>query len=247
MRMAIVGKNPCAGGSECIVFGHVGRDTGRFAPITLDMRQTSRKGDELSAHGHWDVRPMLPGDGLQLAPALVGATGDGAWCHTSGRMIVVSHNWSGVLQIDNIGRRYLVDLFSDVTRLALLDVVNEIMVDVTRLAVVDAVGVRLPDMTVERILSHIVEEDAWFRFLDVDSAYRPSALRQAIEAFRARPGDRLKMRLVSALTPKLAARLAAPPSPPAPPPSEEAARLRDELRCLAAAVDGLALRALSEA
>jgi hypothetical protein len=246
MRMAIVGKNPRSGGSECIVFGHVGRDSDQFSPITLAMREQSAKGAELSAFGPWDVRPMRPGEGLPLVPALVAGTSEGAWTRTSGRLVVVSHNWSGALQIDNIGRKYNVDLYSNVTRLTLLDVVNEIMVDVTKLASIENNALKLPQLTPERIAAHILEGEAWFRFLDVDPAYKPSFARRVVERLRARPGRRLRYRLVSALTPKLVALLNAPP-PPAPPPADDTWRLREEMRCLAAAVDGLAQRALSEA
>ena len=54
---------------------------------------------------------------MRPAPALA-APGAGRpaqrdFCRTTGRLVLVSHNWSGVLQINNIGRKYTVDLYSD--------------------------------------------------------------------------------------------------------------------------------------
>jgi hypothetical protein len=235
MRMTIVGSNPRSGGSECIIFGHFGRDDHRFAPVG------AAEGDGFSAHGEWEVRPMRPGAGLETAPALVGSLAKGGYGRTTGRLVLVSHNWSGKLQINNIGRRYTIDLYSPQTRLVLLDVVHEIMVDVTPLAALDNGVLALPALPVATIFEHIVEADAWFRFVDRDADFRPDVVRRAMEACRPQPTDALKLRLMSALLPKLAARAVVPlPPPPAP---ETPLRLRDDLRLLAAAVDGLALRA----
>ncbi len=247
MRMSIVGRNPCAGGSECIIFGHVGAATHRFAPISPDMRDVARKGDELSLRGGWDVRPMLPGNGLATAPALVGAEAQGTSCRTTGRLVLVSHSWSGVLQINNIGRKYTIDLYAEESRLVLLDLVNEIMLDVTRLASAENGVLKLPAMTLDNIVGHIVAEQAWFRLLDRDADFDPGLLRRTVERFRRQPDEALKFRLLTALLPKLAARPASPAPPASPPPVEDAARLRDELRLLAAAVEGLALRATAHA
>jgi hypothetical protein len=184
---------------------------------------------------------MRPGAGLETAPALVGSAAHGGYGRTTGRLVLVAHNWSGRLQINNIGRKYTIDLYSPRTRLVLLDIVHEIIVDVTSFAAVENGVLALPPLPVETILDHIVEADAWFRLLDRDADFRPDPARRAIEVFRRQPADALKLRLMSALLPKLAARCAAPPPPPAA--AEAPMRLRDELRLLAAAVDGLALRA----
>ena len=195
---------------------------------------------------------MRPGDGLGLAPALVGAKAEGDSCRTSGRLVMVSHSWSGVLQINNVGRKYTIDLYSEETRLVLLDIVNEIMVDVTRLAAAENGALKLPDMTVEDVVRHVADGQAWFRLIDRDADFHPGLARQAIEWLRGKPDDRLKLRLLAALLPRLAAR-PAPPAPPTPPPPappapiEDTARLRDELRLLAAAVEGLALRGAARA
>ncbi len=246
MRMTIVGKNPRAGGSECIIFGHFNATSHHFTPIRPTSRDAQGKREELSWEGGWDVRPMRPGDGLGVAPALVGSHAQGDSCRTTGRLVLVSHSWSGVLQINNIGRKYTIDLYSEETRLVLLDIVNEIMVDVTRLAVAESGALKVPDMSVEDVVRHVADGRAWFRLLDRDADFDPGALRRAIEWLRGKPDDRLKVRLLAALLPRLAARPApfvAPP-PPAPPPAplEDLGRLRDELRLLAAAVEGLALR-----
>jgi hypothetical protein len=247
MRMTIVGKNPRAGGSECIIFGHFDAVSHRFAPVNLESRGAPDRRGGLSWEGGWDVRPMRPGDGLSLAPALVGVRAEGDYCRTTGRLVLVSHRWSGMLQINNIGRKYTVDLYSEVTRLVLLDIVNEIMVDVTRLAVAGDGALRLPDMRVEDVVRHVVDEGAWFRLLDRDGDFNPGALRGAIEWLRGKPDDRLKVRLLAALLPRLAAQ-PTPTAAPAPePPREDTARLRDELRLLAAAVEGLALRGAASA
>jgi len=244
MRMTIVGKNPHAGGSECVIFGHFSATGDRFAPIGEELPDAHGKRAELSWQGGWDVRPMRPGDGLGVAPALVGALDQGDYCRTSGRLVLVSHRWSGVLQINNIGRKYTIDLYSEETRLVLLDVVNEIMIDITRFAAAEHGALRLPDMRIEDVVRHAVDDEAWFRLLDRDADFDPGALRRAIEWLRGKPADRLKVRLLAALLPRLATR----PAPalaiaqPPPPALEDAARLRDELRLLAAAVDGLALR-----
>lgn len=241
MRMTIVGKNPHAGGAECIIFGHVGIANHRFAPIDPEMREVA--GGELSSRGGWEVRPMRPGANLSIAPALVGAEAQEPDCRTTGRLVLVSHSWSGVLRIDNIGRRYTVDLYSEETRLVLLDLVDEIMVDITRLAATENGALTLPDMTGENIVNHVAAGHAWFRFLERDADYDPGLLRRAIERCRRQPDDRLKLRLLAALLPRLTAPPAPVPPPPAPPPPPgDATRLNDELRLLAAAVEGLALR-----
>jgi hypothetical protein len=246
MRMAIVGSNPRAGGSECIIFGHVGSRNHRFEPITLDMRGQERKGGELSAYGGWDVREMRPGASLAKTPALVGGARADDYCRTTGRLLLVSHSWSGRLQINDIGRKYTIDLYSETTRLALLDVVHEIMVDVTALAAVENGVLGLPAMTVETLIKHVLENSAWFRFLDRDADFDPGPLRRTIEVFRREPAARLRWRLLSALVPVLAAR---PPlaAPAAPSPAQDESRLADEVRLLAAAVEGLALRAAAQA
>jgi hypothetical protein len=250
MRMTIVGKNPRAGGSECIIFGHFNAANHRFTPLSLTSGPARSKREELSWEGGWDVRPMRPGDGHGLAPALVGHKVEGDSCRTTGRLVMVSHSWSGVLQINNIGRKYTIDLYSEETRLVLLDIVNEIIVDVTRLAAAENGELRLADMTVEDVVRHVADGHAWFRLLDRDSDFDPGALRRAVEWWRGKPDDRLKARLLAALLPRLAARpaptIAHAPHPPAPP-LEDAARLRDELRLLAAAVEGLALRSAARA
>jgi hypothetical protein len=235
MRLTIVGKNPRAAGSECVIFGHIGRD-GLFAPVAPGKRA----GRELAAFGGWELRDMRPGLGLATAPALVGWTEHADYCRTSGRLVLVSHRWSGQLQINDVARKYVVDLYSEQTRLILLDVVNEIAVDVAGLAAAENRSLSLPEMTVETFFRHIVETGAWFRFLERDAEFRPGALRRIIAAFRRRPDERLKLRLVSALLPTFAGRPAAPPAP-TPPPDDSS--LRDELRLLAAAIEGLALRA----
>ncbi len=243
MRMAIVGKNPRAGGSECIIFGHVGRRNHRFHPITLDMPREDRS-RELSAYGGWDIRDMRPGARFANAPALVGGASPDEYCRSSGRLLIVSHRWSGVLQVNDIGRKYTIDLYSEPTRLVLLDAINGVMVDVTELAAAESGALQLPPMSTEAIVRHIVDSGAWFRFLDSDPDFDPGPLRRAIEVFRRQPAERLRLRLLSALAPALAARapISLPAAPSAPPPQGEA-RLADEVRLLAAAVEGLALRA----
>ncbi len=239
MRMTIVGSNPRSGGSECIVFGHVGCSTHRFTPVGPGARGDRAQGEEFSAHGDWEIRSMRPGAGLETSPALVGSTAQSGYGRTTGRLVLVSHSWSGVLQINDIGRKYTIDLYSAQTRLVLLDVVHEIIVDVTPFAAAENGVLALPEMPVEAIVKRIVAAEVWFRFLERDADFRPDPLRRAIEVFRRQPTEALKLRLMSALLPKLAARAAVPP----PPAAGEPTRLRDELRLLAAAVDGLALRA----
>ena len=231
MRLTIVGKNPRAAGSECVIFGRIDRK-GALTPVTPEMR-----GDqELAVFGGWEMREMQPGLGLATAPALVGWTERADNCRTSGRLVVLSHRWSGQLQVNDVARKYVVDLYSERTRLTLLDVVNEIMVDVAGLAAAANGRLSLPEMSVDTFFRHIVETGAWFRLLERDAQFRPGPLRRILSAFRRRPDDRLKLRLVSALLPTFAA-----PPAPAPPPDEST--LRDELRLLAAAIEGLALRA----
>jgi len=231
MRLTIVGKNPRAAGSECVIFGHIDRN-GAFAPVDPRMRA----GKELAAYGGWEMRQMRPGLGLATAPALVGWTERSDFCRTSGRLVVLSHRWSGLLQVNDVARKYVVDLYSEPTRLILLDVVNEIVVDVTGLAACENGRLSLPEMSVETFVRHIVETGAWFRFVEGDAQFRPGPLRRTIAAFRRPPDERLKLRLVAALLPTIAA-----PPPPAPPRDDSS--LHDEFRLLAAAVEGLALRA----
>ena len=245
MRMTIVGKNPHAGGSECIIFGHVDGE-GAFAPVT---RGAESQAEGLSAHGSWDVREMRPAAGVSTAPALVGWNAGGDYCRTTGRLVIVSHKWSGRLQLNDIGRKYTVDLYSQDTRLVLLDAVNELLVDVTSLATTANGVLALPKMTLDPLIGHILDGNAWFRFLEPDADFDPGLVRRTIERFRRRPGEKIRLRLLSALLPSIAARrAAAPPPSPAPlPPAEDTTRLRDELRLLAAAVEGLALRGAAQA
>ena len=255
MRMTIVGKNPHAGGSECIIFGHVADDDS-FAPVRLNMRDAGADNEALSAHGRWELREMRPAADVSMAPALVGWNAGDDYCRTTGRLVIVSHRWSGKLQLNDIGRKYTVDLYSQATRLVLLDVVNEIMVDVTSLAATADGVLALPKMSLEILVEHILERNAWFRFLERDADFEPGLARRTIERFRRRKGEKVRLRLLSSLLPLVAARRApgsAPPAPaPAPPPpsqppAEEASRLRDELRLLAAAVEGLARRGAAQA
>ena len=250
MRMTIIGKNPRADGSECVIFGHFNAETSKFAPVGLESRPQPDKRAQLSWQGGWELRAMAPGDDLDLAPALVGFEAGGDSCRTTGRLALVSHRWSGVLQINDIGRKYIVDLYSETTRLVLLDIVNQILVDVTRLAVAQSGALRLPDITADDVLRHIDEGHAWFRLIDPDPDFAPGALRRLLEALRRKPQDRLRPRLLATLLP----RLVAPPAPPPPAPSlwEDTARLRDEqrfrdeFRLLAAAVEGLAQHNLAQ-
>ena len=232
MRLTIVGRNPRAAGSECVIFGHIASRDGAFVPVNSNLVQ-----GELAAYGGWEVREMRPGVEQAMAPALVGWTEGADYCRTSGRLLLISHRWSGVLQINNVARKYIVDLYSEQTRLMLLDVGNEVMIDVGGLVVAGAGGLSLPAITADGLVRHVADAGAGFRFLDPDDGFRPGLLRRAVEAFRRRPDDRLKWRLVAALLPNVAARRVAP----APPPDD--AGLRDELQLLAAAVEGLALRA----
>jgi hypothetical protein len=234
MRMTIVGGNPRAAGTECVIFGRVGVADHRFTPVGRDARVDG----ELVTQGAWDVRPMRPAPALADAPALFAASLKDS-CHTSGRVILVSHGWSGVLQINDIGRKYTVDLYSQTTRLALLDVVHEILVDVTALASTVNGALALPPLSPDAIVRHIAANDAWFRCLDRDAEFAPGGWRQAVELFRRRKGAALKWRLMTALLPKLSVG-GLPATAPAP---QAPARLQDELRLLAAAVEGLSLRA----
>jgi hypothetical protein len=235
MRMTIVGSNPRAGGSECVVFGRLGADHS-FIPVSPKAR--SGGDEDFATQGGWEVRPMRPAPALADALALVGrAQGDS--CRITGRLVLVSHDWSGVLQINDIGRKYTVDLYSPTTRLTLLDAVHEVLVDVTALATTVNGALALPPLPPQAIVEHIVDHDAWFRFLDRDADFEPGPWRRTVEAFRPSKGAALKMRLMSALLPKLALRAAAPLAGA----TEVPARMRDELRLLAAAVEGLSLRA----
>ena len=248
MRMKIVGSNPRAGGSECILFGCVGRQSDRFEPIEREPRATGERKSELSAHGGWEVREMRPGADLGLALALVASSAGGDYCRTSGRMLMVAHRWSGVLQINDIGRKYTIDLYSQETQLVLLDVVNEILVDVTGLASTTDGVLRLPQTNTGTIAKHILESAAWFRFLERDADFEPGLTRGMIEVFRRQPAQALRNRLIGALLPAVNTRpapIAAIP-PPRAPALEDPNRLRDELRLLASAVEGLALRATAK-
>ena len=119
MRLKIVGRHPQSLGTECVIFGYFGARSDAFAPVPGPMHSD---GDgEFSAFGRWRLRPMRPGPGADTAPALVGADVNGDACRTSGRLLVLSHSWSGQLQINNVARRYTVDLYSQETRLVLLD------------------------------------------------------------------------------------------------------------------------------
>ena len=237
MRLKIVGQHPQAHGSECVIFGYVSADGHAFAPVRADMRGGANA--ELSALGHWDVRPMRPGLGPETAPGLVGFDAGGDHCRTSGRLVVLSHSWSGKLQINNVDRKYTVDLFSDATRLVLLDLIAEVIVDVSALASFGNGAIRLPDLTRDTILHSIVENRAWFRFLEPDADFEPGWLRRTLGLRRPRT-EAFKLQILSRLLPALAARPA--PSLPAPGPG-----LLDEVRLLAAAVEGLALREAAEA
>ena len=134
MRLRIVGNNPHAGGSECIVFGHLDSKSNQFTPVSREPRDLSGRKAGISFQGGWEVSDMRFGAGLAKASALVGRTIGQDSCTTSGRVVLVSHRWSGVIQVNDIGRKYTVDLYSQETRLVLLDIVNEFMVDITDLA-----------------------------------------------------------------------------------------------------------------
>ncbi len=179
MRMAIVGRNPGSGGSEGVVFGHIGRFSHAFS--TAPRRLGEQAGEELAAHGQWDIRPMRPGAGLETAAALVSESDHGAdYFRSTGRVVMLSHSWSGKLQINDIGRRYTVDLYSEQTRLVLVDAVNEIMVDVTPLARLEEGTLWLPRLPPEALTQSIAAQGLWFRFLDPDADFRPSAARRAL-------------------------------------------------------------------
>jgi hypothetical protein len=96
-------------------------------------------------------------------------------------------------------------------------------------------------LTRETLLRAIVEDRAWFRFLEPDADFEPGLVRRLLGRLQKR-ADAFKMQIVSRLLPELATR----PAPPSPPPPTGAG-LRDEVRLLAAAVEGLALRAPAEA
>jgi hypothetical protein len=246
MRMTIVGSNPRAGGSECILFGHVGRQSDRFTPIERDSAGEGRN-SELSADGGWAFREMRPGSDLGLALALFASSANSDYCRTTGRLLMVAHSWSGVLQINDIGRKYTIDLYSPETRLVLLDVVNEIIVDVTGLASTADGVLKLPDLHSRTIFKHILEAAAWFSFLERDADFESGLMRATIELFRRRPPEWLRNRLIGALLPAVNARPAPMIAPPPPAPvGEDSNRFRDELRLLASAVEGLALRATAK-
>ena len=231
MRLKIVGSHPQAQGAECVIFGYFGAASNAFAPV-LSPTQIS---GEFSARGRWDLKPMRPGPGADTAPALVGADINGDACRTSGRLLVLSHNWSGRLQINNVVRRYTVDLYSQETRLVLLDLAHEIMLDVTALARLENGAIRLPEMTRGAMLRRVVEDRAWFRLIEPDADFNPGPWRRAL-GWRLPSTEGFKLQIVSRLLPDLAARpaFAAPSNDP---------ELRDEVRLLAAALEGLALRA----
>ena len=63
MRLGIVGRNPRAGGWECVIFGHIGLRSDAFAPVAEDALNGKRRGREFSAFGPWDIREMRPGAG----------------------------------------------------------------------------------------------------------------------------------------------------------------------------------------
>jgi len=253
MRMAIVGKNPRAGGSECIIFGYFRDRNSHFSPL-LDPRAASAAKNELSYSSDWEMREMRPGAGLAQVPALVAAGVGGQAVRVAPRVVLVAHGWSGTLEVDSDGRKYTVDLYSEETRLVLLDADHEILVDITSLATTENDTLKIPDLGAEAILRHILDYSAWFRFLESDAETRPPLLHGVLQLFRPRPAETLRRRLVYALLPVVTQRpapAAAAPPPPAPLPSfaqsDEAVRLRDEMRLVAAAVEGLALRAAAEA
>lgn len=238
MRLKIVGSHPQSQGAECVIFGYFGASTNTFSPIDGAMLG----GDgELSAVGRWALRPMQPGLAGASAPALVGEDINGDACRTTGRVLVLSHSWSGRLQINNVARRYTVDLYSQETRLVLLDLVNEIMVDVTALARLENGAIDVPPMTRSAILRRIVEDRAWFRLIEPDFDFDPGLWRRML-GWRAPQNEGFKLQIVSRLLPDLATR---PAQAPAASPSDPA--LADEVRLLAAALEGLALRATTPA
>ena len=226
MRLSLVGRNPRSGGSECVIFGEVGRRDGVFAPL----------GRGADADG-WEARAMRPGAGLEEAPALVGWREREQGRRTNGRLVLLAHRWSGVLQINDIGRKYTVDLYSEETRLVLLDEPHEVLIEVTALARVENGALVLPPLTPERLAAHVGEATPWMHFLELDADFAPGLLRRGLEALRRPPDERLKRRLVASLLPALIVR--------PPPPADSG--LRDEVALLAAAVEGLALRARAEA
>jgi hypothetical protein len=112
-------------------------------------------------------------------------------------------------------------------------------VDLSALAAYKDGAVELPELTRETLLRVIVEDRAWFRFLEPDADFEPGLMRRLLGRRRKR-ADAFKLQIVSRLLPELATR-------PAPPSPATGAGLRDEVRLLAAAVEGLALRAPAEA
>jgi hypothetical protein len=147
-----------------------------------------------------------------------------------------------VLQVNDVGRRYHIDLYSTATRLMLLDVVDEIMIDITSLAKADDGVIRLPTLTSDVLIEHARRDLAPFRLLERDPDFDPGVLRRNAERFRKAPSGDLKLRLLSAVLPEIVARGAAP-APSAPAPQQDATALRDQLRLLAAAVEGVSRRA----
>ncbi len=241
MRLKIVGSHPQAQGSECVIFGYVGVRSNAFTPISsAPISDDLPSGDEFSPIGRWSIRPMQAGIGEATAPALVGADVNGDACRTSGRLLVLSHSWSGRLQINNIARRYTVELYSQQTRLVLLDMAHEIMLDVTALARQENGAIQMPEMTRAAMLRRIVEDRSWFRFIEPDVDFEPGRWRRAL-AWRLPRTEGFKLQVLSRLLPELAGHPA--PPPPAASPGAADTGLRDEVRLLASALEGLALRA----
>lgn len=216
MHVAVVGQGLLSRGGECVLFGQLDRGS-RLEPVIVD---------EL-----WERKPMRPAVGLEEVAAWV--AGCGVTCRTSRRLIMISHPWSGVVQIHDLGRRYILDLYNEQTRLIVLDAVYEIVVDVTRLATIRGGELHLPPLTRDVLLRHILG-GAWFRFLPRDKDYRPTMLRRGVEILRPRPGLRLQQALIVPLMNRLLSVVEKPP--------QDLTRVRDELRCLTAAVEGLSLR-----
>jgi hypothetical protein len=98
-------------------------------------------------------------------------------------------------------------------------------------------AIRMPKMTRAAMLGRIVRDRAWFRFIEPDADYEPGRWRRALGWTLPR-AEGFKLQIVSRLLPELAGRpAAAPAADPA---------LRDEVRLLAAALEGLALRATAQ-
>jgi hypothetical protein len=243
MKLTLVGKNGNASGSECVIFGHVETDGGRFVqlqPGRLGL-PAGAGGRDLAPGGSWQLRDMSPGADLAPVPALVTwSTTPATYCLTSGRLVVLSHGWSGIVRILDRRREYRFDLYSPSSRLLLLDVASEIVVDVTSLASTERNVLRLPPLPAARIVEHIVESRCWFRFLDPDSAAPPGWLGRLWDAGQGRAREQARLNLISSLLPALVPRaegLAWSRKVPADPSENRA--LRDELRLVCSAVDGV--------